>query len=735
MSSMLRRPRGRFDWIGVVMTISVIASTLTRAVVFALSDHAPAGPLSLARAFGVGFIYDVLVALWVALPAVLYTVFVSRKRYPRPFQRFLRRAGLACMIAGMTFVVAAEVVFFDEFDGRFNFVAVDYLIYPTEVVSNIWQSYPLVWVILGIGSLTAAVIFLFRNVLRRADENDGPDAGPRLLLGGAYALVLAALTLLVSPRLAKVSEDRVLNEVASNGYYSFMQAVLGRDAPYAGWYATRPDSAVMRRLRALTAPAAPHAPLANDGKPLNVVVVLEESFGSAFVGAIHPKDSASITPAFDSLIAQGTLLTHAYSTGNRTIRAIEATTASIPPLPGISIVRRAQSHDLFTLPAVLRNAGYTTEFIYGGRALFDGMGSYARNNGFQRIVEQKDFPSGTYSTAWGVADESIFDRALTEFDSLYKAGAPFYSLVLTVSNHKPYTYPEGRIAQDPKKHKRVFAVRYADWAMGRFMRAAQAHEFYHNTLFVLMGDHGARVYGAAEIPLPSYEVPVLFIKPGGIPAGARIDALASSLDVPPTVLSLLGIPGPGKFLGRDLFAADKSEGRALMTHNSELALMRGGRIAVLGLRGATTLHSVDSAGALHRIAKPDSAGRELIEDAIAYFQGADELYRSGGYRFDGRATAQRSSTSSATSPRRPSSVQRASASTARPAGLSIGTSLPARASRTPGYENSAGTLRFPIDAGTRPSRRSVSTPAPASNVGAYRARNDIPMRARAGPSR
>ena len=148
------------------------------------------------------------------------------------------------------------------------------------------------------------------------------------------------------------------------------------------------------------------------------------------------------------------------------------------------------------------------------------MGEYMRNNGMQLIVEQKDYPKGSFSTAWGVADEVIFDKALATYDSLAATGAPFYSTILSVSNHKPYEYPTGRIAADPSKHWRTNAVQYADYALGRFIRMAKEHPWFDNTLFVLMGDHGARVYGASEIPLPSYEVPVLFYAPGFIPAGA-----------------------------------------------------------------------------------------------------------------------------------------------------------------------------------------------------------------------
>ncbi len=239
---------GRFGWVAVIVALVVAASTLTRLVVFALSDHGRVGVLTLAATIVSGAVYDLLVAAWLAAPAVLYLASVSRRRYPRRGSRLVRRGGLALLIAVVTFVAAAEVVFFDEFDGRFNFVAVDYLIFPTEVVTNIWQSYPLFWILTGIAAFTALSLWLLRGTLARIDESDFHSAGKRWMLAGGYAVILAAMTAGVSPRLSNVSDNRVMNEVAANGYYTFWQAFLaespftpsGADAPYVGLYATDP---------------------------------------------------------------------------------------------------------------------------------------------------------------------------------------------------------------------------------------------------------------------------------------------------------------------------------------------------------------------------------------------------------------------------------------------------------------------------------------------------------------
>ena len=638
-------PRGpSWGWAALLVGAFVAISGLARAVILATGHgwhHGAVRPL--AAALAVGAVYDVLVALWLGTPLVLYLAVVPPARFAKRSQRVFRRVWLAAALFGALFVAVGEVVFFAEFDGRLNFVAVDYLVYPTEVVTNIWQSYPVARVLAAIAALVAVLLRALRPLLARLDRCEHPAVRERLLGTGAYAAALIALTSAVSPELARVSAARDLNELAANGYYTFWQALLGRDAPYDGLYATEADSAVFPRLRRLVAldGAAPAVASATDrvvrspaaARPLNVVIVLEESFGSTFVGALQPAAPASLTPRFDSLVAGGVLLTRAYSTGNRTIRALEATTASLPPLPGVSIVRRAQSVDLLTLPNLLRSRSYATTFIYGGRALFDGMGSYMRHNGVERVVDQSDFPRGTFATAWGVADEAIFDRSLAEMDSLHATGKPFYAMVLTVSNHKPYEYPTGRIAEDPAAHRRTYAVQYADWALGRFMRDARSHPFFDSTLFVIMGDHGARVYGAAEIPLPSYQVPILFYGPGVVPAGLRVATVASSLDVPATVMGVLGGDYESRFFGRDVLHEQAADGRALMTHNSELALLRGSRMAVLGLRGATTVYALDGASQMRPVRAPTASDRELVAEAVAYFQGADHLYRGGQQRF------------------------------------------------------------------------------------------------------
>jgi len=309
--------------------------------------------------------------------------------------------------------------------------------------------------------------------------------------------------------------------------------------------------------------------------------------------------------------------------------------SSFPPLPGDSIVKRDLSDNVETLARVLKRDGYDTVFLYGGRGLFDGMRSFTVRNGYDRFLEQKDFPNPTFTTIWGVCDEDLFSRTIQELRAMGKTGKPFLATVLSVSNHKPYTYPAGRIPEDPNARERDHAVKYSDYALGQFFQAAKREAFWTNTVFVVVADHGARVYGSMSIPIQSYEIPLLIAGPAVVKSPARIGALGCSLDVSPTILGLIGRPHETLFFGRDLLNAPPEEGRVLINHNRDIGLLVRDRFAVLGLRQTVELLQGDpKAGNMKPVTTPGAAEQELELEATAFFQVADDLYIHERYRID-----------------------------------------------------------------------------------------------------
>jgi phosphoglycerol transferase MdoB-like AlkP superfamily enzyme len=339
----------------------------------------------------------------------------------------------------------------------------------------------------------------------------------------------------------------------------------------------------------------------------------------------------------DRLAAEeGLLFTHLYASGNRTVRGLEGVLSSFPPLPGDSIVKRAGSDNVETIARVLKRDGYATVFLYGGRGVFDGMRSFAVRNGYDRFIEQKDFKNPTFTTVWGVCDEDIFARTVEELRELHKTGQPFLATVLSVSNHKPYLYPKRRIPENPAKRRREYAVKYSDYALGQFFKAAKQEPFWTNTIFAVVADHGARVYGSQSIPIHSYEIPMVVVGPAVVKQSGRVDYLGCSLDVAPTLLGLVGRPYDSLFFGRDLLRSPPTDGRVLISHNRDIGLYAKDRLVVLGLMQNVEFYGGDPKVAdLVSVTAPKASDVELERDATALFQVADDVYMHGRYRIDG----------------------------------------------------------------------------------------------------
>jgi phosphoglycerol transferase MdoB-like AlkP superfamily enzyme len=629
---------GRFAAIWIALLVLLFVSTVTRAALLAANFSVVTDVWqSWLPALAVGLLFDLVTGLWLLAPGMLFLALMPESWLRARVWRWLGSAWLFTYIFGLLYLVAVEWFFFDEFSARFNTVAVDYLIFPHEVFVNLWETYPVWQVLVLVGVVT---ILLFASLKRRFLQSLTLPTSWRIrwLVAGGYIIAVTAGWLLVSSSTAKISDNRVLNEVALNGIYSFANAAMINELDYDVYYSKIDlPSAVADVRRLLTADGSELAAsldslsidhavsFSSPARRLNVVLVMEESLGSSFVKSLTPR-GPGVTPELERLADSGLLFTQIYATGDRTVRGMEAVLAGFPPIPGQSIVRRPGGQNVFSLPALLKSFGYSTVFVYGGYSLFDNMGSFALANGFDQVRDRTDFRTQTFSTIWGVCDEDLFDNSLEILDSLDQSGSPFFSLLLTVSNHSPFTFPDGRLPLEYSKPTRDNAVRYADFALGRFMNAAASHAFYNNTLFVILGDHGARVYGSQPIPLESYRIPVLFYKPGIIPAGLRNGTLGSQLDVPSTIMGVLRMPYVSQFFGHDLLSKQNGAPRAFLSHNRDVALFRNHDLAVLGLQQSEDLWRIDSVTAsASRLPLEDDP--ELIRDAIAYYQTAYCLYK------------------------------------------------------------------------------------------------------------
>lgn len=616
---------------GLTTLMAMAVFLLTRLALLAhsvlFSQQAVGGLLG---SLALGVLRDVPAAAVVASPWLLFELLLGAKWRDR-----LRWPLFGLYVFTLLFVAVSEGIFWDEFSVRFNFIALDYLVFTTEVIGNIKESYPVGPIVGGLLVLTLLVVGALRRPLRGALAADQGRRGQ-----AGWALLLAVAAWGVAYRMAppEFSTNTYANELADNGWRSFLWAARQNKLDYRQFYATRPDAEVMADLQRLsgrgqvTATLQPVQKAAHlPAKQPNVVVVMMESLSAEYMATFG--NDEGLTPNLDRLAKEGMLFTRLYAAGTRTVRGLEALSAALPPLPGKSVVRWPNITHLNTLGATLAGRGWTPHFLYGGYGLFDNMNGFFGAQGYQ-VTDRTGFKDGLieFENVWGVADEHLFDQALIEMDKEAAAGRPFYGHVMTASNHIPFTYPAGRI-DIPSPGKRRGGVKYADYAVGRFIEMAKQKPWFDNTIFLFVADHCASSAGKAKIPVHRYHIPAILYAPKLI-APQRVDTLASQIDLAPTLLALLGLAGDDHFVGRDILRMAPEEGRALLSTYQNLGYLKGDVMTVLQPKRKIEAFRISANG---QEAQPVPTDPKLAEEAIAYFQGAALLMERHGD--DGRPAA------------------------------------------------------------------------------------------------
>jgi len=630
------RERGsRYALLAMLAGFYLLVSSATRVTLAGKSWAAQQIQLlDLPRILLLGLGFDLVTCIYLVTPLALYLLLVPQRLFQSRVHRALVWSAFAALCFGLTYLAAVEYFFFDEFNARFNFVAVEYLIYPHEVFVNIWQSYPVGSALAASAAVAAAVIWRLRHRIRATLSAETRFAH-RLRITLALAAMLVPLHFSIDASSAHTGQNRVADELSGNGIYSFFSAAMNSRLDYERYYLTLTADDAAAHVRALVAqpntrfiagaasPIARHVSHDAPAKRLHVIVVLEESLGAEFVGAYGA--ARSYTPNLDRIAAQSLVFTNTYASGTRTVRGMEAVTASFPPVPSESIVKRPHNEHMFNWSTVMREQGYSPTFFYGGYGTFDNMNAFFGNNGY-RVIDRTDFDTPKFSNIWGVSDEDLFRNALAEYDHQQARGERIFSVIMTTSNHKPFTFPEGVAGVKPSGGGREAGVRYADYALGCFIDALQQRSYSEDTLVVVVADHGARVYGREDIPLPTYAIPFLVYSPRHIPP-QRVAAPVSQLDVAPTVLGLLNFTYDSTFFGRDALAGGPSY--IPLNHNRDIAIYKSGALNLLGFRKSTATVGYDAASHRQTALPNDAAGQR---DAASVFQLAHALYAEHRYR-------------------------------------------------------------------------------------------------------
>ncbi|KMQ66446.1 sulfatase [Chryseobacterium angstadtii] len=477
------------------------------------------------------------------------------------------------------FNAVSEYFFYNEFGVRYNFIAVDYLIYTNEVIGNIMESYPVVPLFSAILIVTLAITwFIYKKT--KDELLELPNFKQKMVLLGTF-MVLGAISLLGISSLMEIRSDNVFaDEIEDNGLPKFYWAFTHNELDYFQFYPQiAQQQAEKNFLSQYSDPSLPRNIMAEQPEiKKNVVLISIESLSADFME--HYGGTKKITPFLDSLADRSMMFTNLYATGNRTVRGLEALTLCIPPTAGESIIKRDDNKNKFTTGSVFKSKGYDVKFLYGGYSYFDNMQDFFAGNGYD-IVDRNNFKPEeiTFANVWGVADEDMAKKAIQTMNAEAKSGKPFFNHWMTVSNHRPFTYPDGRIDIPGTAKSRDGGVKYTDYSLRMFFNMAKKQDWYKNTVFVIIADHCASSAGKTELPMDKYRIPAMifsedFIQP------QKFDKLMSQIDVMPTLFGLLNFSYQSKFLGQDVFKKE-FQPKAYVATYQDLGLVKDGHLTII----------------------------------------------------------------------------------------------------------------------------------------------------------
>ncbi|MDH5353275.1 MAG: LTA synthase family protein [Gammaproteobacteria bacterium] len=553
------------------------------------------------------------------------------------------RIWLVAALISILFLEISTPLFVSQFDIRPNRLFIEYLGSPVEITQMLVNGFLVESILILL--LTVVLGYAASRFIMRSASISATGFGYRALVTIVFSVIFALEVLIgrsgfqhrpINPAMVAVSDDRLVNSLVLNSTYSILYSAyqMSHESALKFPYGMLPDEKMIKIVKAQMDKGTVfvdgdietlHIPEQVDLNPRekkDLIIVVEESLGASFVASLGGNP---VTPNIEKWRRKSWFFDNLYATGVRSARGLEAITTGFLPTPSRAVLKlpRAQGK-FFSLASYLGEAGYESTFVYGGESHFDNMKGFFLSNGFDRVVDQYDYPNPDFMGSWGVSDEDLFKRALAIIEK--ESSKPKFVLVFSSSNHPPFEFPDDKIELFDKDNKATAqnAAKYADYALGKFLNELELDgELRHATVLVV-ADHEDKVFGSEPVPHNRYRIPGFILDPD-LKLPIIDKQLASQIDLPATLVSLLGMQAPNPMIGHDLtHHINQSDGRAIMQFGQNQAYMTA--LCIVYLQPQKEAH-IDCDDEVN-LSKGD-----LIETAIAHAQFAEYAYENEIYAF------------------------------------------------------------------------------------------------------
>lgn len=588
------------------------------------------------------FIYGLRMdTIVICIILVIPTIFlaITPKIFSNFISKFLNIYILFFVVIAL-FIECASFPFFAQYDLRPNYLFIEYLDYPQEITSLLFKDYKFQFIAVFI-LIIATIRIYSKSKFINFEQVFKQNYISRILI---LAPILLVLFLGIRSSLghrpvnisdALYSENRVINEITKNSLHS-----LG----YAYYSNKKAENNISKYGKIDIKEAYKVASLAigidykDEKKPFyrevksklaskkqkNLVIFIQESMGAQFTGFIGKQN---FTPNLDNLAQDYLSFTNLYSNGTRSVRGLAALTSGTLPINGVEVIKRNKSQEgYFTVASLLKPYGYKSSFIYGGEARFDNMKGWYLGNGFDEVIEQKDFTNPIFTSTWGVSDEDLVIKANEKFKSYYENKEKFVSVMFSSSNHMPFELPDGKIEFEKNIPKTSVenAIKYADFAIGKFFELAKKEDYFKDTVFVVIADHNVRVYGDQIVPIDMFQIPAVIVS-SDIPHQIFTN-LTSQSDVLATALDLIGIDLSYPILGNSIFK-DNKKNINLMIFDEIYAYRKEDKVAIL-------VPNMPIKTYLYKDKKLTEIENDLVleKEALALIYVLDDMYKNKSYK-------------------------------------------------------------------------------------------------------